>query len=118
MIHDSHGAACICDAEIAPDQTLRLDNIKDLVLMHIGFCLKPATLAQGVFAFAASIREGHTLAASGTDLCFAISFEFVDDTAQLDHGLLVTGLMLELARDTIWQSTVGAFSEQGARVNS
>ena len=118
MIHHSHGTACICDAEIAPDQTLRLDDIEDLVLMHIGFCLEPATSAQGVFAFAASIREGNTLAASGTDLCFAIFFEFVDDTPQLDHGLLVTCLMLELARDTIWQSTVGAFSEQGARVNS
>jgi hypothetical protein len=97
VIHDSHGAACICDAEIAPDQTLRLDDIKDLMLMHVGFCLEPATSAQGVFAFAASIREGHTLAASGTDLCFAMFFEFMGDTPQLDHGLLVTSLMLELA---------------------
>lgn len=118
MIYGGHSTARICYAGLVLDQTRRLDDIEDLVLMHVDALSEPAASAQGVFAFAASIREGHTLGAFGTDLCFAIDVELVDDTSKYDYGLLVTRLMLEPTRDTIWQSTVGTFSEQGTRVNS
>jgi hypothetical protein len=118
VIDGGHSTARIYDAEFVLDQTWRFDDIKDLVLMHVDVLLEPAASAQGIFAFAASIEEGHTLGASGTDLCFAIEFESVDDTPDYDYGLLVTRLMLEPTRDTIWQSAIGAFSEQGTRVDS
>ena len=86
--------------------------------MHVNVLLEPAASAQGIFAFAASIGEGHTLGASGTDFIFAIDFELVDDTPDYDYGLLVTRLMLEPTRDTIWQSTVVALSKQGTRLDS
>jgi hypothetical protein len=118
VIDGGHITARIRDAGLALDQTRRLDDIEDLVLMHIDILLEPAASAQGIFAFAASIGERRTLGASDTDICLAINLELVDNTSEYNYGLLVTRLMLEPTRHTIWQSTVGAFSEQGTRVDS
>lgn len=118
MIYGGHSTARICDAGLALDQTRGLDDIENLVLVHVDVLVEPAASAQGVSALAASIGERHMLGASGTDLCLAIDFELVDDTPDYDYGLLMTRLMLEPTRDTIWQSTVGALSEQGTRVDS
>jgi hypothetical protein len=102
VIDGGHITAHIRVAGLALDQTRRLDDIEDLVLMHIDILLKPAASAQGIFAFAARIGEGHMLGASDTHLCLAINFELVDNTSEYNYGLLVTRLMLEPTRHTIW----------------
>jgi hypothetical protein len=118
VIHGGHSTARNCDAGLALYHTRKLDNIEGIVPMHIHVLLEPAASAEGKFAFAASIGEGNTLGAYGTNFIFAIDFESVDDTPDCDYGLLVTRLMLEPTRDTIWQSTVGALSKQCARLDS
>lgn len=102
VIHDGHSTARNCAAGFALHPTGKLDHVEGLVRMRVNVLLEPAASAQGIFAFAASIGEGHTLEASGTDFIFAMDFESVDDTPDDDYGFLVTRLMLEATRDTIW----------------
>jgi hypothetical protein len=118
VIHGRRSTAHSCDAGFVLHQTRKLNKIEGFVLMHVNVLLEPAVPAQGIFAFAASIGEGHTRGASGTDFYFALVFALVDDTPDYDYGLLVTRLMLEATRNTIWQSTVAALSEQGTRLDS
>ena len=54
------------------------------------------------------MKEGRKLGASGTNLCLSIDFKLVNDTAQYDFNLFVTGLIVESTWITAQPSAVGA----------